>query len=124
MTIPAKKVFLPFFTFLLVFSLFPFIASAQAACTGGEGELKNPLAHLNICSVFDLMYWATNLLLSFVGFIATIAIVISGYQMIMSGGNPEQLSAAKTRITWAVVGLIITVFAYSVIRIVASLIAN
>jgi hypothetical protein len=51
-------------------------------------------------------------------FILIIFIVISGYQWMTSGNQPQKLQAAQRNITWAIVGFIIMFIAYWIVQIV------
>ena len=52
------------------------------------------------------------------GFLTVIIIVISGIQFITSGGNPEAAAAARGRLTYAVVGLIIILLAFALLQVI------
>ena len=53
------------------------------------------------------------LALSFV--IAVIFVVISGFRMIASRGNEEQLTAAKKSLLWAIVGIIVIALSWFIV---------
>lgn len=59
-----------------------------------------------------------RILLGFSGGIAVILIIISGYQMTVSGGNAEKVKAAQEGLTAAIVGLIFIIFATALLQIV------
>ncbi len=77
-------------------------------------QLKNPLRFSGITAIVTFV---VNVLVSVVGFVAIIAIILAGYQMIFSAGEAEKLKAAKNRLVWAIIGLLVVVLAYSIIRI-------
>lgn len=52
-----------------------------------------------------------SLILSLVGGIAVILIIISGYRLMVSQGNPENLKSAKDQLTAAIIGLLFVIFA-------------
>lgn len=66
-------------------------AEAQAAAERGTEQIKG-------------LY---NFLEVFVGSIAILMIVISGFQMVASGGNEETMGKSKKHIMWAVIGLVV-----------------
>lgn len=52
------------------------------------------------------------------GAVAVLMIIIAGYQFITSGGSAENVTKARSRITGALIGLIIIALAWTIIRIV------
>ncbi|MEO5949879.1 MAG: MMCAP2_0565 family pilin-like conjugal transfer protein [Candidatus Saccharimonadales bacterium] len=55
------------------------------------------------------------------GLTATGFFVVGGFTYITSSGNPEHLDRAKRTITWAAIGLAITIAAFVIANIVTSL---
>lgn len=61
-------------------------------------------------------------LLFVVGVILTIALVIySGIQWTLSGGDKEKIASARARLTYAIIGLVVIVTAFAIVRIVLTL---
>ena len=60
----------------------------------------------------------TNVLLFIVGAIAVIMIVIVGLRYVLSGGNSDQITAAKNTILYAIVGIIVALLAYAAVNFV------
>lgn len=50
------------------------------------------------------------------GFLAFYWLIWGAYQYIMARGNKEELAKARTRITWAIIGLLIVLLAYTLAR--------
>lgn len=44
--------------------------------------------------------------------------IVGGYQFLMSGGNPKQLEQARGTLTYAIIGVVVIVCAYLIIRLV------
>lgn len=44
--------------------------------------------------------------------------IIGGYQFLMSGGNPKQLEQAKGTITYAIIGVVVIVSAYLILKLI------
>ncbi len=59
-----------------------------------------------------------------VGLVAVVFVVIGGYRYIMAGGNEENVKAAKSTIKNALIGLIIVLFAWAIVNVVASFISR
>ncbi len=55
------------------------------------------------------------------GLVATGFFVVGGFSYITSSGNPEHLDRAKKTITWAAIGLVITIAAFVISNIVTDL---
>lgn len=58
------------------------------------------------------------ILLSLAGGIAIILIILSGYRLMSSGGNPEKVTAARDQLTSAIVGLLFVIFSLSILQII------
>ena len=52
------------------------------------------------------------------GGIAFLLIIIGGFQMVMSAGNPEKLNEGKELITSAIVGLLFIIFSIFILRLI------
>ena len=61
-----------------------------------------------------------NFFLGILGLIAVAFLIYAGVLMVTAGGNEDQVGKAKTIITYAVVGLIIIILAYSIVQFVIS----
>lgn len=58
------------------------------------------------------------IIFSIAGALAFLFVVIGGLRYILSRGNPEGVAKAKSTIIYALVGLLITIAAYSIITFV------
>ena len=61
-----------------------------------------------------------NLMLYAVGVISVIMLIYGGFRYVISGGQKESVTAAKNTILYAIVGLIISIFAYAIVKFVIS----
>lgn len=59
-----------------------------------------------------------GLILSFSGGIALLLIIISGYKMLASQGNPEALKGAREQLTAAIVGLLFVILALVILQVI------
>jgi len=59
-----------------------------------------------------------SVVLSVVGGIAIILIIISGYRLMISQGNPENLKNAKDQLTAAIVGLLFVIFSLVLLQVI------
>lgn len=63
---------------------------------------------------------ALGLITVLVGIASVIAIVVGGLQIIGSAGDPQRYKHGRETVTYAVVGLIVTILAYAVVTFIAS----
>lgn len=75
----------------------------------------NPTCHQNL---IELITKISDTLLLLVGVVAVLFIIIGGFQYITSAGNPENVSKAKNTILYAVIGIIVTLLAYGIVRFI------
>jgi hypothetical protein len=55
-------------------------------------------------------------LLPLAGLILFAMIIISGFKMLTSAGNPKSIDSAKQRLTWSIVGFLILFVAFWIMR--------
>ena len=58
------------------------------------------------------------ILTSFAGALSLVFIVIAGIKFVTSGGDPKKLASATSTLTYAIIGLAVTILAFVVLRIV------
>ncbi len=59
-----------------------------------------------------------GLILSIVGGIAVLLIIVSGYRLMVSQGNPEGIKNAKDQLTAAIIGLLFVIFSLVILQII------
>lgn len=59
-----------------------------------------------------------SVVLSLVGFIAVLLMIISGYRLMVSQGNPEKLQGAREQLTAAIIGLLFVIFSFVFLQII------
>jgi len=55
------------------------------------------------------------------GFALLIYIIIGGYQIMLSGGDPKSIAAGRSKITNAIVGILIVFLAFGIVLIIANM---
>ena len=60
----------------------------------------------------------TNTILYIVGIIAVIMLIIGGIKYVVSGGDAKKVTDAKNTVLYAIIGLVIAVFAYAIVNFV------
>lgn len=63
----------------------------------------------------NIIFW----LFALVGIAAVILIAYSGIKFILSGGDAKQVEGARKTFTYAIVGLIVVLFAYAIMNLIA-----
>ncbi len=103
-------------TFILIFStlllVLPFFAEARGLVPcGGDGE-----AACTVTDIFVLIARVTNFLIGFAGVYAVYELVWGGLWMIIAMGNEESLTREKSRITNAIIGLVMVFMSYMLVN--------
>jgi Type IV secretion system pilin len=83
------------------------------------GSFFNPL---NVKSVPELITSIIRVLFALISIAAVIVIIISGFRMVLASGEPEALNKAKKAISWAIIGLIVSLMSFSIVAIIQNLI--
>ena len=84
------------------------------SCKGNANSAicKSSTADQNINSVIANI---VRVMLILLGSVAVIVIIYSGFRYITSSGDAARVSAAKNTLTYAVVGLVVAIFAYVIV---------
>lgn len=72
-------------------------------------------------STTDIGKLASDILLiltSTAGALSLMFIVVAGIKFVTSGGDPKKLASASSTLTYAIIGLAVTVLAFVILRIV------
>ena len=93
-------------------------ASAQLDLESGINSAKGTGAPDNVMEDDGLIKKVVNLLLWAIGIISVIMIIIGGIRYAISNGDSNQVTAAKNTIMYAVIGLVIAIFAYAIVNFV------
>jgi hypothetical protein len=76
----------------------------------------------NITSLGRLVDIVKNVLWIVFGLLVVIAFVTAGMLFLFAGGQPEKVVAARSAAIWGVVGVVVGIVAYSIVRIIESVI--
>ena len=74
-------------------------------------------------SLMPILENIINTLLFLVGIIAVIVIIVNGIRFVTSNGNSDQVASARNGVIYAVVGIVVAVMAYAIVRFVLARIA-
>lgn len=70
---------------------------------------------LDLNSIVKVLVYLIQFGLAFAAAVGAIYIVVSGYQYVMSAGNPEKVEKAKNGLTWAITGFILAISASAIV---------
>lgn len=83
--------------------------------------LCNPLPDKNVQGlVIRLLKW----LMTVIAMVAVVAVVISGFRMVVSGGGEQEIKGAKRMLTWSIIGLVVASLAYSIIALTQNILTG
>ncbi|MBI3231917.1 MAG: hypothetical protein HYZ51_02460 [Candidatus Doudnabacteria bacterium] len=80
----------------------------------------NQSGAIGATTVFGLIKIAMTWLLTFAGIIATVFLIIGGYQYITAAGNEEQSEKAKKTIINSILGIVVVVLAITIVTIITN----
>lgn len=89
---------------------------AQSINVDGQ-SIEGPLKGIN--TVGDLINTLMKFLIPLAGIILLLVLIWGGYDFMMSGGNPEKVKSAKAKITTGIIGFVLLVLAYLIVRIIS-----
>jgi cytochrome bd-type quinol oxidase subunit 2 len=98
---------------ITVFGL-PLMVGAQFAVDPGTTNLSDD----NMETVLENIL---NTFLALIAILTVLGLVISGVMFITAGGSNERLDSAKAWLTYSIVGLVVALIGYIVVKFVASL---
>ena len=91
-----------------------FSIASGADCAQGNGQ---PSQLVGNGGIFNRI---TSILLFIVGAVAVIMLIFGGIRYIVSGGDQNNVTAAKNTILYAIIGIIVALLAYAAVKFVTS----
>lgn len=88
--------------------------NGSGACSGGGCEVSMPKAVITTGTVQSAM----QIVFGVAGVLSVVFIAIGGFKYTVSGGDPSGLTSAKNTIIYALVGLGVSVFAFTIVKFV------
>lgn len=85
------------------------------------GSFFNPLSG-HVSSAPQLITALIRILFALIGIVAVVVIIVAGFRMVTSSGSEEQITKAKKAITWAIIGLVVSLLSFSIVAIIQRLI--
>lgn len=104
----------------------PMVASAQSVGDWGINDFAEGEQVLNLGTkpLRETIAGVINIVLGFLGILATLIILLGGFKWMTSQGNTEKVDEAKKLIGAGVIGLVVILVAYAVARFVLASLAN
>lgn len=96
--------------------LYPIFAAIQGFSDGGAPGLHLP--NVNADTGIGVVL---NIVFTLAGLLSVIFIIIGGVKYILSGGDSAGIKSAKETITYAIVGLIVTLLAFGIVKYVTGI---
>ena len=109
-SLAAIVVFLCAFTLLFAGDT----ALAQTAAQVQQGV--NDVGGAGALSLQTVIKTAVNVLLYFIGSLSVIMIIYGGFKYVTSGGDSTAVASAKNTILYAVIGVIVSVLAFTIVN--------
>lgn len=123
-----KKIFVSIS--LAIMALLPTVGLAAVQKDSKCGTIvDNRVANLfstgkDYCDLGSVLTRIVSMALAFISMIAVVMIIIGGYKYVTSGGSEEAAKSGRQTITYAVIGLIVAVLAYSIVGIINNTVKN
>lgn len=105
-----------------------FVVLAQPSAMAAPGDILggtacNTSSGAEICGgtgdgIFGVIKTIIEVLLIAAGIIAVIMIIVGGIRYVTSGGDQNSVKAAKDTVLYSVIGLVITILAFAIVRFV------
>ncbi len=103
----------------------PTLALGENGATGGIEAAKGAGVPTNFANGDgSIVSKIINLMLYGIGVLSVVMLIMGGFRYIISGGQNDKVSAAKNTILYAIVGLLVAIFAYAIIQFVLSVALN
>lgn len=120
MTTLIKKLFVIFIAFALVFGM-PAQAYAQGTQTW-RGVCTDTGDEFGVATIQGFQCLIANVLriaVTGIGFAGFVMLIVGSFRYLLSGGNPKGIDEGKQTTTYAVLGLVMALSAYFILRIIA-----
>ena len=72
-------------------------------------------------SFFQLLQTINQYLRFGIGVVCMVVLVMGGFKLMTASGNPEKLKQANKLLMWALIGILISILSYAIIRLVVNL---
>ncbi|HSX16745.1 MAG TPA: pilin [Patescibacteria group bacterium] len=87
-------------------------------CSGINGSAASGGCTAPGKSVNEIIKTVLNLLSALIGIVAVVMVMVSGFKFVTAGGDASKVSAARSTLTYAIIGLVIVAFAQFITQFV------
>jgi Type IV secretion system pilin len=96
--------------------------SVSGACSNGAGSTAvcKELSGSNGNPIINTLKIVIEILAIVIGVASVIMIIIGGIKMIMSGGDPSAVKSGRDTVIYALIGVVIAIFAQAIVSFVLS----
>lgn len=100
----------------------PVMAVGDGGAVGGVNAARGTGVPSNLANGDgSIIRRGINLMLYGIGILSVVMLIYGGFLYIVSGGQKEKVTSAKNTILYAVIGLLIAIFAYAIIHFVINI---
>ena len=100
----------------------PVLALGEGGAQGGVGAAKGDGVPTNFANGDNsIIKNIINTMLYAIGILSVIMLIFGGFRYVTSSGNKDAVTAAKNTILYAIIGLLVALFAYAIIRFVLNI---
>ena len=97
----------------------PVSALGEGGASAGIGAARGDNTPSNLVNGdSSIIMRAINIMLFAVGVLSVVMLIFGGFRYVISGGKKESVTNAKNTILYAIVGLLVAVFAYAIINFI------
>lgn len=114
-TAAAGLLLVPAFA-LLVSVATPVVSETSAQINSGLNAANTGAGPTNLTGTNGVFRIVVNVLLFIIGAISVIMLIYGGIRYTTSGGNANNVTAAKNTIMYAIIGLIVAIFAFAIVN--------
>lgn len=100
----------------------PALAIGDGGATGGINAARGSGVPSNLANGDEsIIRRGINLMLYGIGVLSVVMLIFGGFKYIISGGQKDKVTSAKNTILYAIVGLLLAIFAYAIIHFVVDI---
>lgn len=112
----AGLLILPVFSFVVAETASVTVGAQPTSLVDGAAAAQADGAPEDIDGEDGVVRDIINLFLYIIGIIAVIMLIYGGFQYLTSAGSSDKVKNAKNTILYAIIGLVIAIFAYAIVN--------
>lgn len=98
----------------------PLVLPGSESCRVCVNNPSNPICATPKCNpqIADIISTLLTFAMPLAGLLLFVALVWGGYDYLFAAGNAKRMQAGQQKITWAIVGFVLLVMSYILVRII------